>query len=309
MLAMKLFLYLFFFLMVSCSTHTRTSGKSDPRKSVSVFYQLLQSKHIQGNKAFLDYNQKGLEKKLGIELATFILDEIKSLLRSRSFTLVDERSKAHLVLYITTDSFFYTPTGWEPLTSHNLKGYDKVRIKSKGSHEVAEDNRAWKNPYLSRISLTALVQEWSKRPVTTLNLSFTAEDQDWVRAGNELKLVFPQELEKLALTAPAVDQVMQGDPGCIPRFGFVDKAVPGMADEVIITRVISDSAAEAIGLAKGDVILRVDSIPYPQFSTSSHAIEVYEQKRPVEIVFKRKKKIYTRTLKARLDCFEWQKRY
>lgn len=103
--------------------------------------------------------------------------------------------------------------------------------------------------YGKRPLYIAMVNAYSSHPFYKHSAATLAE------VGKRLQNLIPQ--------APEKNTPMAGDPGCLLRFGFLDKRVPQDGKFVyFVTKVSPNSAASRAKMKVGDEIEAIDSHPY-----------------------------------------------
>jgi hypothetical protein len=276
------------FLVVGCVSNTTNVEKAEgPRITDIVIDQSLPApeKTVSGRK-FSFY-----EKKSAGPLSEPSLQKIKEVVRKHMKGLGYEEApsarKAHVSIHLYSDRYSVS----EEIPGSKLSEFSSHSLRKDTAGNVIFDQTS-NSAVVARFNITLFINQFERRPVTYSYLTFTSPNPDWTGYEDYLVALTDREFPQLISKAPAADQKMKGDPGCIPRFGY--EHVNGT-----ITEVPKGSAADEAGLKVGDVVESVDS---QSLSDSLENAEIYEKRIKVPVKVKRGKETIRAMMRAKVVC-------
>lgn len=220
----------------------------------------------------------GIEKFVGSKYKKKIRDLIESKLKLKGFKFVKKRVDSHLSIYLTAKK-----------QNHGISVTQTIKHIVDG--KVIRNNKKHSDGTEETFTITLFINDYGKRPLTSSWLSIDSPKGKLDKYKKKLLFSIESEFDSLFLKAPKTNKVMNGEPGCTPRFGFE-------RNNKRITRVIPESPAEKAGFKVGDIILSIDSEPVAN-EISSH---VYESRIKVPVKLSREKKIIRTEIQSAIIC-------
>lgn len=227
---------------------------------------------------------------LSKETVKKIADVVRKHMKELGYTEVPHRRKSYLTISIVTDVKSNIP---QELADKGLSK-DSV-IKTTTSHYengklTTTDEK--QNAETARFAIGGQINRYGKRPELMNKLWLNSPAATWTAYEKELPEIVDQSWVGMFPPAPKENEKMQGDPGCLPRFGFDE-------NELMIINVVKNSPAADAGMKVGDLIVALDS---EKPKSNNYREELYIQRTKVPVKLKRGDKIIRTNIQARLMC-------
>ena len=281
---MKFGISLLLLVFVGCATN---QPDATPEQSAShqvdvTWTQIKPDTVIPGN----IYNFDDSENKYSIDAQT--LEKVKTIVRKKMAELgyqeVKTLRKAYVSVFIVAD--------WEKLADDNASSVETTETRMQNGKIVSQFTTKAKR--LARFTIAMFTNSYGKRSSEVSRLFLKVPAEEWRGYEDQLLSSIERDFHGIMKAAPSSNQKMAGDPGCMPRFGYISDR-----ETEKVTKIWRKSPAERAGIKVGDQILAIDSMPINQ---SVEDNKMYEDGEKVPVKYKRGDKILRAQMQAALMC-------